>query len=173
VDRGGAGDFCWGSPQSGPTNPEDIAGTYGFIPLSGFDIIQVPENWLPEQILWGRHSLGEDQSLCNFNSFRIPVLSCFNIEKICEMAAGYWDAQIYDFLRFGFPLDVGAGFHPSAARYNHASAVNFPIDIKKYIDTELKYGALIGPIDTSHFDFIHFSLFMLRPKDADSRRVMS
>jgi hypothetical protein len=130
VDRGGAGDFCWGSPQSGPTNPEDIAST-------DFDIIQGPENWLPEQTLWGRRSLGEDQGLYNFNSFRIPVFSRFNIEKIREMAAGYWDAQIYDFLRFGFPLDVGAGFKPSAVRYNHASAVNFPNDIEKYIATEL------------------------------------
>jgi hypothetical protein len=64
------------------------------------------------------------------------------------------------------------GFYPSADCYNHASAVNFPNDIKKYIDTELKYGALVGLIETSHFDFIHFSLFMSRPKDADSQRVI-
>jgi hypothetical protein len=59
-----------GSPQSGLTNPVDIADSYGFIPLSDLDIIQGSENWLPEQILWGRRSVGEDHGIYDINSFR-------------------------------------------------------------------------------------------------------
>jgi hypothetical protein len=90
VDR--EGDFCWGLPQSGLTNLVDIADSY----------------WFRGQ------RTGSMSKFCGEGShiFCIPILSRFNIDKICELVAGYWDSQIYNFLRFGFLLYVGKGFYP-------------------------------------------------------------
>jgi hypothetical protein len=63
-------------------------------------------------------------------------------------------------------------FHPSAAQYNHASANNFPDDIAKYIDTETQHDTLMGPIDTSNFNFIYFCPHMSCPKGAVTQQVI-
>jgi hypothetical protein len=88
------------------------------------------------------------------------------------MAEGHSDMQIFELLRYGFPLDVGNEFSSTEQVENHASANKFPAQVKKYIDDEIGHGALRGPIDISKFRFIHNSPLMTRPKDGDSRRVI-
>ena len=57
---------------------------------------------------------------------------------------------------------------------NHASALQFPEDIKNYIETERKYKAITGPFSEPPFgNKTHTSPFMSRPKpDSQHRRVI-
>jgi hypothetical protein len=52
------------------------------------------------------------------------------------------------------------------------SAEKFPDDVKKFIETELRHGALVGPVDTENYDNIHISPLMSRPKEGDARRII-
>ena len=56
---------------------------------------------------------------------------------------------------------------------NHKSALEFPEQIKAYIDKELKLGALIGPFHTNPLDNNHCSPLMTRPKaNSEARHVI-
>jgi hypothetical protein len=112
-----------------------------------------------------------DYDLHNFNSYKVPVPSGFKIEKFRELASGYWDEQLFELLKYGFPLDVGPSFKPSNKQYNHSSADKYPEHVKKYIDKETAAGAL-KELDRNKFKFQHTSPLMSRPKDSNGRRII-
>jgi hypothetical protein len=87
------------------------------------------------------------------------------------MAEGHSDLQVFNLLRYGFPLDVGHDFKPTDSVVNHSSAQKFPVQVGEYINDESNYGAL-KRVDTTKFSFIHKSPLMTRPKDGDKRRVI-
>jgi hypothetical protein len=64
---------------------------FGFIPLQCNTVTQGPENQqLTAQQLWGKKSVN-DIGMHNYNSFRVPVQSGFNIDRFQELAEGYDD----------------------------------------------------------------------------------
>jgi hypothetical protein len=108
----------------------------------------------------------------NFNSFKIPVKSGFNLEKFKQLASGYWDEKLFELIKYGFPLDVGLGFIPSVCNNNHSSAEQYPNDVGLYISKELSEGALQLADINSSFNFYHTSPLMSRPKEGKSRRII-
>ena len=85
----------------------------------------------------------------------------------------YHDPQLFDYLRYGFPLSVNyAMFCHNSDVANHASATNFPQDVDIYIQTELQHNALVGPFKTMPFKPLHCSPLLSRPKEGDSRRII-
>ena len=112
----------------------------------------------------------------NFLQARIQIPSTINLDLLDKLCGDYWDWQLPLFLRFGFPLDF-----PQEARsklissnVNHASALQYPGDIKHYLETEIKHKAIVGPFHSPPFgDNTQVSPFMSRPKpDSTNRRVI-
>jgi hypothetical protein len=102
---------------------------FGFIPLQCNIVTQGPENQqLTAQQLWGKRSVN-DIGMHNYNSFRVPVRSGFNIDKFQVLAEDYYDKQLFELLRFGFPLDISKNFNPVKETDNHTSAEKFPDDV--------------------------------------------
>jgi hypothetical protein len=93
------------------------------------------------------------------------------VDLFQKMAEGHSDTQVFELLRYGFPLDVGPDFVPANDVINHSSAEKFPDQIAKYIKDELDYEAL-KIANTSNFNFLHKSPLMSRPKDGDKCRVI-
>ena len=58
---------------------------------------------------------------------------------------GYWDTQLIDLLRFGFPLDIDRSSTLKCDNKNHSSATDFPLDVEVYLKEETKFGAILGP----------------------------
>jgi hypothetical protein len=135
------------------------------------DIYQGPTSGAPVETLWGARLSHSDPDVHNFNSYKIPVKSGFNIDRFKKLARGYWNQQLFQLLEFGFPLDVGPGFVPSDKGYNHSSAEKYPGDVEKYIKKELKAGAL-KIFDVNKLKNRHISPLMSRPKDASGRRII-
>ena len=89
------------------------------------------------------------------------------------MLQGYWDVQLIDLLRFGFPLEYNRSFTLCCERENHASAIQYPSHVDAYLQDETKYGAILGPFSTNPMSNCHYSPFLTREKSgSDKRRVI-
>ena len=85
----------------------------------------------------------------------------------------YWDRQLLELIRFGFPLDFNRSCELGKYTGNHTSACEHPKDIEAYIHEELLYGALVGPFAENPIAEGHCSPFMTRNKpNSDRRRVI-
>jgi hypothetical protein len=121
------------------TSPHPI---FGVIPLNEQIVFQGPGNEsLDPQVLWGKREKG-DSTKHNFNSYHIPVPSGFNVDLFQSLAEGHGDTQMFELLRYGYPLDVGEEFDPADNVFNHSSVIKFLEQVQKYIDEEMNYGAL-------------------------------
>jgi hypothetical protein len=145
---------------------------FGFIPLHDNEIVQGPVNQqIKPQQLWGKKLVSE-VDLHNYNSYRVPVDTGFNVDKFQELASNYGDQQLFELLRFGFPLDITKEFTPVTKTVNHTSAVKFPEAVSEFIKTELKFGGLEGPINAHEYSNLHISPLMSRPKEGGARRII-
>jgi hypothetical protein len=108
---------------------------FGFLPLHYNDITQGPINHqITAQQLWGRKSVKE-VDLHNYNSYRVPVNTGFNVDRFQELAKNYKDQKLFELLRFGFPLDITKEFKPVKDTVNHTSAVKFLEAVSDFIKT--------------------------------------
>jgi hypothetical protein len=151
------GDFNVGSmPSHLSSHESNQVSTFGFIPLSANHAVQGPVSNAAPSSLWGKRVPMESEKYFNFDTCRVPVKSGFKVEKFRAMAGDYWDKQLFDLITFGFPLDVGTQFHPSNHNINHASAINYPDEVNKYVSKEIGAGALHS-INYDKFHFYHTS----------------
>ena len=78
------------------------------------------------------------------------------------------------FLEFGWPVDRDPDHPLELGGINHKGATQFPETIDKYIEKELKHGAMLGPLD--HIPFrspVAISPLSTRPKrDSAEHRVI-
>ena len=114
--------------------------------------------------------------LPNCMSARIPLPSGLIIpawEKYIDFDTD--EAQLFDYLRFGFPLGYMGPESDTRHTPNHSSAVDYPGDIEAFIRKEHGHGALLGPFLAHPFHpWAHTSPIMSRPKsDGVSRRVIT
>ena len=90
-----------------------------------------------------------------------------------KVLSEYWDKQLLELLRFGFPLDFNRQSTLKSDGRNHASATEHPADVLAYIQEETNHKAILGPFHTDPIPNIHFSPFMTREKpNSDTRRVI-
>ncbi len=80
------------------------------------------------------------------------------------------DELLLDLMDFGFPVDYQGKFMPVSAPHNHNSATFFPQDIQRYIDEELKEGALLGPFKEPPFEWVVCNALMSREKRVSTKR---
>ena len=76
---------------------------------------------------------------------------------------GYWDQQLIDLIQYGFPLDFDRNCILGQTLENYTSANDYVSHVTKYIEEELKFGAMIGPFDKKPCT-LHISPFMTRDK---------
>ena len=92
------------------------------------------------------------------------------LEEWQKVLDGYWDTQLIDFLRFGFPLDFNRNSILKCDNKNHSSAADFPLDIEVYLKEEIEHGAILGPFSKSPIPDCHKSPFMTREKPNSAHR---
>ena len=86
---------------------------------------------------------------------------------------GYWNQQLLQCLEFGFLLGFSGLCPLKHDKANHKSALEFPLDVSKYIEEEKSFGAIIGPFKEAPIPNLHYSPFMTRHKpNSDTRRVI-
>ena len=119
------------------------------------------------------HEFVKRTGVPNYKEARIEVNTNLHLQAWYSILKDYHDPQLFDYLRFGFPLSVNYDtFQYNSEVANHASATNFPKDVNIYIQTELHYNALAGPFKTMPFKQLHCSPLLSRPKEGDSRRII-
>lgn len=84
------------------------------------------------------------------------------------------DAELYDFIRYGFPLGYARPISDCRDVDNHKSALQFPDKIESFIDNEIRLSGIIGPMSSPPFnEWAHVSPLMSREKKgSDARRVI-
>jgi hypothetical protein len=70
---------------------------------------------------------------------------------------GYFDTQVCDLLRFGFPIEFELEnnsllFSKAVTFKNHSGANNYPEHMIKYLEKEASHGAIIGPFSSCPFE---------------------
>jgi hypothetical protein len=77
-------------------------------------------------------------------------VSGINVHEFKKRAAGYRDTEVFEFLEFGFPINVDPShkFNQKVVK-NHSGATEFPAVIDSYITKELEHGSLLGPFESN------------------------
>ena len=146
---------------------------FGFIPLS--DFILPSDESVSEYVSCPIecHRKVKASGNLNFLKCRIPVRSQLNIEEWEKQLQDYWDIQLLQLLKFGFPLDFNRASKLKHDNKNHTSATEFSADVETYLSEEIKYGAILGPYSQCPIADCHFSPFMTREKStSNNRRVI-
>ena len=81
----------------------------------------------------------------------------------------YFDQQLPDLIEFSFPLSFDRNLDLNSTAHNHPSAIKFIEHVDKYIQEELSYQAIVGPLTEMPFK-IHISPFMTREKARSDTR---
>ena len=148
-------------------------GTFGFIPtgpLKIYDDTSVSWNPIPDIIR--AHLLVRNSGLPNNLGCRIPVNSNLNCDNWNHYLQNYWDNQLVDLLKYGFPLDFDRSSPLVATEENHKSASLNSIHVQKYICEELSHGAILGPYKDKPIH-LHTSPLMVRDKqDSSAKRTI-
>ena len=145
----------------------------GFIPLS--DFILPSDESISEYVSCPIECHRKVKASGNMNFLKccIPVQSQLNIVEWETQLQGYWDVQLMQLLKFGFPLDFNRSSVLRHDNRNHTSALDFPAHVDAYLTEELKYGAILGPYVLNPIPDCHFSPFMTRWKsNSTNRRVI-
>ena len=168
--------FVWQNKSSSKDHAACISqngGDFGYIPLQDLTIYKGPK------ISWGRvpdileaHTIIRNSGAPNFLKARIPVATQLNPEKWYFHLRDYWDRQLPDLIKYGFPLDFDRSKPLQPTYDNHASAIQYIDCVEQYINEELQYGAIYGPFKDLPFP-VHVSPLMTRPKqNSDKRRTI-
>ena len=105
----------------------------------------------------------------NFLGCRIPTQGQLKAHRWRHHLKGYWDKQLPDLISYGFPLDFDRNCPLEPTIQNHKSALQFPLEIQRYIDEELQYGAILGPFPQYPIP-THVSPLMTRSKQNSNKR---
>ena len=81
------------------------------------------------------------------------------------------EADLLEYVKFGFPLGYLGPASGTEDLCNHASAERFPRHVNEFISTEVAEGAVLGPFDSPPFTpWAHVSPLLSRPKAASDKR---
>ena len=145
---------------------------FGFVPLSN---LLAPKSHIVNNISdpIQQHYHVKSTGLPNFLSARIQLQSQLNVDYWEAVLKDYWDQQLVQLLRFGFPLDFNRWCTLRCENKNHASATHFPKDIDAYLQEEMQHNAIIDPFTKNPIEGPHMSPFMTREKpNAPNQRVI-
>ena len=109
----------------------------------------------------------------NHQKARLLLQNQLNAAAWEEYLQNYWDWQLVQYIKFGFPLDVKPDAQLSCDCSNHKSTTLFPSHVDTYLQEEKGFGAIFGPFNDKPFKNLHCSPLITREKpDFENRRVM-
>lgn len=100
---------------------------------------------------------------------------CNDFEAWARIGTGHVDDEwVLNCIAYGFPLQYRGPALSARPVVNHPSALNYPDHVTRYIATELKLGALVGPFTRAPFDpWCNTAPLMSRPKQTmHDRRII-
>ena len=112
----------------------------------------------------------------NMDGLKEPLkFPSFPVAKWEEALRGYFDADEI-VLQFKYGWDMSFTQHPTPkdAKWNLQGASLFEKDVQKYIDQEVKFGALVGPFDDGELPFHTYCspLNTVPKKNSETRRTV-
>ena len=118
------------------------------------------------------HFMIKATGLPNYLACTIPIRSYLKCQNWSKYLHSYWDRQLVDLLTFGFLWDFNGQTQLISTEENHASLVQNPLHVEKYIMDELQHQAILGPFDKKPIPS-HISPLMVRDKqDSDNKRTI-
>ena len=147
---------------------------FGFVPLSNL-VVSSNQGHIGGKVLdpIAQHFAVKAYGVPNFLGARIPIVSQLNVNEWEHELVDYWDQQLLQLIKFGFPLSFNRDCKLFTDKKNHSSAIEFPNDVQTYLDEEKQHGAILGPFESSPIPNLHISPFMTRDKpNAPNRRVI-
>ena len=110
----------------------------------------------------------------NFQYCRFPVPITWDVDRFEKLLEGYHDAEIIQFMRFGWPVETEHLIESDTIPPNQQGARNNPGDLDKYISDELSQKSIIGPFSENMFGkTARFSPIDAIPKkDTTEKRVI-
>ena len=163
----------WNAFQNKKKCKAQIGTKFGCIPLAPIYVYRgEPKVWdtVPDVLI--AHTLIRRTDIPNFLGLRIPVNTELNVHSWRKHLVDYFDQQLPDLIEFGFPLDFDRSRNLQSTIVNHASARLYPDHVDRYIQEEIGFQAMLGPLDSQPFD-IHISPLMTRNTlDSESRRTI-
>ena len=116
------------------------------------------------------HIMFRNSGIPNFLGCRIPVKSNLKCDTWDTYLSEYWDKQLPDLLKYGFPLDFDRNSKLVRTEQNHTSAIRHETHVAKYIQEELNHEAIL-PFQSKPIA-LHTSPLMVRDKqDSDTKRT--
>ena len=152
---------------------QQIGLKFSCVPLSPIITYSGPDiQWQNIPNVFEAHNLIKASGKPIFLGRRIPVQSSLKAHKWREYLVDYFDQHLPDLIEFGFPLSFDRNLDLNSTAHNHPSAIQFIEHVDQYIQEELSYQAIIGPLTEMAFK-IHISPFMTREKaGSDTRRTI-
>ena len=97
-----------------------------------------------------------------------------NLQYLQAEGGDFCDAQVLNFLKYGFPCNYEGTGSGAIAAQNHKGARDFPEAIQSYLDTEFSHKAVIGPFSKNPFHVPCYinPLNTVPKRDSDARRVI-
>ena len=147
---------------------------FGYVPLSEQIMpTNLQENHSNDMSPFEMHKVVKATAKPNFMQAHLPVMSQLNTEAWEIELRDYWDKQLLQLLKFGFPLDFNRANELKQDGGNHRSALDYPKDIEAYLYEKLQYEAILGPYKTKPIPNMHCSPFMTRATpNSDKRGVI-
>ena len=106
---------------------------------------------------------------------RVPLRHTgLKIDRWRYHLVGYEEAEIVQYLEFGFPIGLSEDPPPnlSSTLRNHGSSLQFFTHIDSFLEKGLELGDTVGPFEYSPFEVVHISPLMTAPKKPSSRRAV-
>jgi len=105
---------------------------------------------------------------------KIPVSSQLRISVWRHYLTDYADQDVVEVLQFGWPINYTSSVLPQSTNTNHSSALAYPKDVKHYLSTELRFGALARPFKENPLpqDLITSLLQTVHKRGSTRRRVV-
>ena len=146
---------------------------FGFIPLSPLVGEKQWKEKCKVQSPIEAYHIVKNSGFYNHQQARILLESQLNSIMWEEYLQDYWDWQLVQYIKFGFPLDVAPHAELFCDFSNHKSATLFPSHVNTYLQEEKGFKAIYGPFNEKPFERLHCSPFITREKpDSENRRVI-
>ena len=163
----------WGINQldTSTEDPQFMEDTTPFKQMNTLELLQVQT----ENNDLMRAHLVQQKGYPNRYGARIPVHTSWNLNRLEQLLQDYHDKEVVEWLCYGWPTGRLPNMaEPQKTYKNHKGATDFPEALQKYIEKEIKKGAVMGPFEKIPFkNKVGISPISTRPKKtSEERRVI-
>ena len=110
----------------------------------------------------------------NYIGLKLPINQFWNLDTLEQMLSDYHDNNIVQFLRFGWPISHNGQAYSSQSCDNWKGVNVYPVEVRKYLDNELKHKSVIDHFKTN--PFAHLAgippLNTCNKKDSSGNRII-